>query len=86
MTIHKRTTILPCSKVLRHIQTELDSKLNRTAYRKMQKHLKNCPNCMCYLDSLKKVVYLYRYYSDIRPDTTSHKKFWTTIKWKMQLQ
>jgi hypothetical protein len=84
MTIHKRTSIMPCSKVLRHIQTELDSKLNQTAYRKIQQHLENCPICMCYLDSLKKVVYLYRYYFDIRPNTTSHKKLWAAIRWKMR--
>jgi len=84
MTIRKRTSILPCSKVLRHIRTELDSRLNLAAYRHMRKHLENCPNCLCYLDSLKKVVYLYRHLRDSRPGMTSHKKLWTALRWEMR--
>jgi len=86
MTIQKRTPILPCSKVLRYIQTELDSKLNLTAYRQIKNHLENCQNCSYYLDSLKKVIYLYRHFPDLHPDIKSHKKLWAAIRCEMRLK
>jgi hypothetical protein len=84
MTISKRISIIPCSKVLRHIQTELETGLNLQVYQRMRKHLENCPNCMCYLDSLKKVVYLYRNLPEFYPGMILHKKLRTTLNGKMR--
>ena len=55
---------LPCSRVARHIQEKLDAGLNAAACREIRKHLDRCTNCTAYLDSLKKVVLLYKRYPD----------------------
>lgn len=38
----------------------LDRELARQACRKLEKHLKDCPDCQTYFDTLKKTVTLYR--------------------------
>ncbi len=52
---------IPCADVARHVEHELDGRLHASAYRRIRDHLKRCPNCTAYLDSLKNVVYLYQH-------------------------
>lgn len=60
MIVHSKPSGMQCKKVIKHIQTELDSYINLAAYRQRQEHLRKCTNCKLYLDSLKKVMYLYQ--------------------------
>jgi len=80
---HKSDTP-PCSKVLQHIGAELDTQLSRAEYRLIRDHLKRCPNCTIYLDSLKKIVYLYQQLPASRPSGQSRKKLWAVLHLKMK--
>jgi predicted anti-sigma-YlaC factor YlaD len=55
-TIHR----INCSDVAKHVQVELDQRLSLGAFKRIKAHLRNCPNCAAYLDSLKRIVLLYR--------------------------
>jgi predicted anti-sigma-YlaC factor YlaD len=58
-----KSTNLSCKEIAKHICGELDEHIDSPKCRKIKKHLKACPNCTAYLDSLKKTVHLYREYS-----------------------
>ncbi len=49
-----------CKHVYEHICENLDQELDSPQCREIKKHLEACPDCMAYLDSLKKTVSLYR--------------------------
>ncbi len=49
-----------CRKVYRRICENLDKGLDSPQCREIKKHLEKCPDCLAYLDSLKKTVLLYR--------------------------
>jgi len=49
-----------CLIVYRHICDNLDQKLDSPRCRQIKKHLAICPDCAAYLDSLKKMIRLYR--------------------------
>ena len=55
-----RTRKVHCSEVAGHVQQELDSRLHDATLRTIRDHVRICPNCAAYLDSLKKTVLLYR--------------------------
>ena len=49
-----------CRKVYRRICENLDQGLDSPECREIKRHLEQCPDCLAYLDSLKKTVLLYR--------------------------
>jgi anti-sigma factor RsiW len=49
-----------CRQVYQHICDHLDEDLSSPRCRRIRQHLEGCPNCMAYLDSLKKTIILYR--------------------------
>jgi anti-sigma factor RsiW len=49
-------------KIFRHICDNLDQELDSPACRQIKAHLKGCPDCLKYLDSLTATVDLYRRY------------------------
>lgn len=51
-----------CNEVYRHLCQNLDERLNTPECRQFREHLARCPNCIAYLDSLKKTISLYRQY------------------------
>jgi len=51
----KRARPLPCRKVITYLATELDRRTQS-----VERHLAQCPNCRAYVDSLHKMVILYR--------------------------
>lgn len=51
---------IKCLDVAKHVQLELDHALTQAACRQIRAHLRKCPNCTAYLDSLKKAVLLYQ--------------------------
>lgn len=51
---------IKCSDVVKHLCEELDADLNSRRCRDLRRHLKRCPNCRAYLDSLKKAIQLYQ--------------------------
>lgn len=50
------------TKIFRHICENLDQETNSPACREIRKHMKGCPECFDYLNSLKTTVALYRRY------------------------
>jgi hypothetical protein len=80
----QKSSAVPCAKVLRHISTELDSQLSRVEYRQIKEHLRRCPNCTIYLDSLKKIVYLYQHFPARHPSGRSRRKLRAVLHLKMK--
>jgi predicted anti-sigma-YlaC factor YlaD len=66
--------------VARHVQNQLDGELLSPACREIRKHLKRCPNCTAYLDSLKKTVLLYRRYPDSHTPAIMREKLFAILK------
>ena len=60
---------LSCEEIVKHICGELDEHINSPQCRTIKKHIKSCPHCSAYLDSLKKTVRFYRIYES--PKLTS---------------
>ncbi len=56
----KKPKLIRCSDVAAHICDNLDSELDQKRCREIRRHIKDCPNCYAYLDSMKKTVHLYR--------------------------
>lgn len=76
--IHRHTSA--CRNVARHLQEELDARLQSRACREIRKHLAQCPNCTAYLDSLRKTVLLYRRVPDLRTPTRIREKLFAVLK------
>jgi predicted anti-sigma-YlaC factor YlaD len=76
--VHKHTAL--CREVAKHIQTQLDAGLRSADCRKIRKHLRRCPNCTAYLDSLKKTVLLYKRYPDPRVPSRTREKLWAILE------
>lgn len=51
---------MKCAEVYLHICDNLDQDIDSPRCREIKKHLVTCPDCVAYLDSLKKTVALYR--------------------------
>lgn len=51
-----------CKQTYKHICKKLEEDLSSPVCSKVKEHLKECPNCKAYLDTLKKTVILYREY------------------------
>ena len=76
--VHKHTVL--CREVARHIQNQLDAGLHTSACREIRRHLRRCPNCVAYLDSLKKTVLLYQCYPDPHLPAIARRKLFTILK------
>jgi predicted anti-sigma-YlaC factor YlaD len=53
---------MDCKRTYKYICENLDVDLNSPACAQIKKHLDDCPNCMAYLDTLKKTILLYQEY------------------------
>jgi predicted anti-sigma-YlaC factor YlaD len=71
-----------CTSVAEHVCGELDEDINSPACRAIKKHLKSCPNCTAYLDSLKKTVLIYKRTSNPRFPAKARNKLFATLKIK----
>ena len=72
-----------CTSVAEHVCGELDEDINSAACRAIKKHLKSCPNCTAYLDSLKKTVRIYKYSPNPRFPSKARRKLFATLKIKV---
>lgn len=52
--------LIRCSEVAAHICDHLDADIRTKRCREIQRHIRTCPNCYAYLDSMKKTVRLYK--------------------------
>jgi len=69
-----KNTTTKCKDVFNYICDKLDQDLNSPQCRTIKKHLDDCPNCLAYLDSLKKTILLYKAYPEIKAPRGSSKK------------
>jgi predicted anti-sigma-YlaC factor YlaD len=53
---------MDCKRTYKYICENLDVDLNSPACTQIKKHLDNCPNCVTYLNTLKKTILLYKEY------------------------
>ncbi len=65
--------------VLKHICDNLDLKPNSKRCREMKKHLSGCPDCLAYLDSVKKTISLYKLYPTPKLSQRARKKLYAVI-------
>jgi hypothetical protein len=73
---------LSCKEIAKHIFGELDEQINSARCREIKKHLEACPNCIAYLDSLKKTIYLYREYPNPKLRDKCRKELYSMLKLK----
>ena len=52
--------LIRCTEVAEHICEHLDTDLDRKRCREIKRHIKDCPNCYAYLDSMKKTIHLFK--------------------------
>lgn len=71
-----------CLDVTKHVCGDLDEHLDSPECRAIRKHLKSCPNCTAYLDSLKKTVLIYKHTPHPRFPQRTRKKLFATLKIK----
>lgn len=82
----KKTKLIHCKDVAKHICENLDENINSPICRKIKEHLKKCPDCAANLISLKRTIKLYRFCPTPKLSGTRHKKLLaklTTIKAKV---
>jgi len=49
-----------CLNTLQQVCDQLSEDIDSPLCREIQEHLENCPKCCAHVDSIKKVVYLYK--------------------------
>ena len=69
-----------CKDVLNHICEKLDIDLDSARCRTIKKHIKECPDCLAYLDSMKKTIWLYRAYPNPVLPKGAQKKLFASLK------
>lgn len=74
--------LIRCTEVAKHICDNLDSKLDTPRCREIRKHIRECPNCFAYLDSVKKTVHLYRVEEAPHVSDRAHRKLMAVLKLK----
>ena len=78
----RRAAAPSCTTVFRHICENLDADLNSPQCRTIKAHIAGCPNCVAYLDSLKKTVTLYRLYPVPHAPSAVRKELMARIRLK----
>lgn len=58
----------------------LDQELARQTCRKLEKHLKDCPDCQTYFDTLKRTVTLYRGLGHQKVPADAQRRLYKVIK------
>jgi predicted anti-sigma-YlaC factor YlaD len=69
-----------CREVFNYICDNLDERMDSPQCRAIHSHLARCPNCLAYLDSLKKTIHLYRAYPESRLPEKARKKLHAQLK------
>jgi hypothetical protein len=73
---------IDCLDVAKYVCGDLDEHLDSPECRAIKKHLKSCPNCTAYLDSLKKTVLIYQHAPNPRFPKRSRTKLFAALKIK----
>ena len=71
---------LSCNKSAEYIWSELGEKIDSLECRKIKNHLKACPSCAAYLDSMKKTIRLYKKYPCPKTTDKCRKELYTILK------
>jgi anti-sigma factor RsiW len=70
---------MKCKEAYLHICDNLDADLDSARCREVRKHLASCPDCIAFLDSVRKTVYLYRESPNPEVPSATHKQLFKTI-------
>jgi anti-sigma factor RsiW len=70
---------MKCDRVYLHICDNLDENLNSPRCREIKAHLRECPDCRAYLDSLKKTITLYRAMPEPSVPARAHRRLLKTL-------
>ena len=71
---------ISCKKIAEYICSELGENIDSPECREIKNHLKTCPNCAAYLDSMKKTINLYQKYPDPKMTGKCRKELYTILK------
>jgi predicted anti-sigma-YlaC factor YlaD len=69
-----------CKKMYTHICDNLDQDIDSPKCRAIKRHLDDCPNCLVYLDSLKKTIILYREYPNPKMPKSIRRQIFSKLK------
>lgn len=70
---------MKCDRAYLHICDNLDENLNSPRCREIKAHLRECPDCQAYLDSLKKTIALYKAMPEPSVPARVHRKLCKTL-------
>jgi predicted anti-sigma-YlaC factor YlaD len=71
---------IQCKEALKHICDKLDVGLNSPRCKTIKKHIRECPDCIAYLDSIKRTIRLYRAYPIPTIPKRVQKKLFDSLK------
>lgn len=69
-----------CRRMVSVFSDYLDRDLRRAVCRKVDEHLKQCPDCRLYLDTLNRTITLYRGLGDVRVPKDVQSRLFATIR------
>ncbi len=69
-----------CKDIFNRICDTLDQTLDSPTCRDLKHHLDDCPDCLAYLDSMKKTIVLYRKYPNPKIPGKVHKQLLKKLK------
>jgi anti-sigma factor RsiW len=70
---------MKCDRAYLHICDNLDENLHSPRCREIKAHLRECPDCQAYLDSLKKTIALYKAMPEPSVPTRVHRELFKTL-------
>ncbi len=79
-TKHDRTGSHHCRRMAAVFSDYLDRDLREAICRKVDEHLKQCPDCRLYLDTLSRTITLYRGLGGIRVPKNVESRLFATIR------
>ncbi|MGD0590080.1 MAG: zf-HC2 domain-containing protein [Bacteroidota bacterium] len=78
----KPASKLLCNEVAKYVCENLDEQLNSRKCHAIKKHLQTCSNCTAYLNSLKKMITLYRSAPTSCVSNPARKKLYAVLKFE----
>ncbi|HDP99567.1 MAG TPA: hypothetical protein ENN22_10365 [bacterium] len=70
---------MDCVKTLQQICDELCEDIDKPLCTELKEHLKHCPKCCAEVDSIRKVVYLYRHFEDKDVPDSVNQRLWKVL-------
>ncbi|MDI6740464.1 MAG: zf-HC2 domain-containing protein [Candidatus Edwardsbacteria bacterium] len=77
---HAHTSSHHCRRMVSAFSDYIDKDMREAVCRKVDEHLKDCPDCRVYLDTLNKTITLYRDLGDVAVPRDIQSRLFATIR------